>query len=272
MWSISRAWLRWAWAKANPRGSPQVTNTPSTAGCLPTWCSKASKEPLVSPVKTPSLGGSSAAPLAAAGMQAASASATASTRMTADALAPRRPVSSIGGLDTGMASRLPADAARLALDSQTPDDRPSLRARDRRPPAPRPPDGDRRLAGGGRRGRSGPRQLPRSAPEEARVRSPAGAGADPHPSRPRGRHGSHRAAVSRRLGVGPRAGGPPPDRPEQAHGQRHPPVRSADAPPVGRGAPRAGGSAQGAQRRGEAGSVPRGLHPRTRLPPRLLPA
>ena len=106
----------------------------------------------------------------------------------------------------------------------------------------------------------------------ARRRAAAGAAAHPHPPRPRGGDRRAGAALARPRGLRARARRAPPDRPLEAAGQRRAPLRRPDGAPLGRDRAGARGEREAAQRRRGRARHARRLHPRPRLPPRLLPA
>ena len=103
---------------------------------------------------------------------------------------------------------------------------------DRRPP-PRQAAGHLLLPAGRRHRRPRPGVL---APHAARGPRPGPRAdpADPHPLRPRGRHGRARAALARGRGVGPRARRAAPHRPQPADRERRAPVRRRHGPALGR--------------------------------------
>src|ERR1019366_8336415 len=115
MWSIRRAWFARACPKAEAKERPHVTNTPSTAGCFPTWLEKELYEPPLRPVKTPPPGGSSTcarAPAAAEPKQPIAASAQASRRRGAAAPAGFR-AGAIKRICTSLSQRLLTQAGLL---------------------------------------------------------------------------------------------------------------------------------------------------------------
>ena len=67
-------------------------------------------------------------------------------------------------------------------------------------------------------------------------------------------------------------GAPAPDRPLEAAGQRRAPLRRRDGAALGRDRAGAGGQREAARGRRDGARHARRLHPRPRLPPRLLPA
>ena len=121
----------------------------------------------------------------------------------------------------------------------------------------------------------GPAVVRGDAARGDRRRAPARAAADPHPLRPRRRRGRARAPLARPAGLRPRARRQAPRRPGAARRQRGAALRRRGGPgaAVGRGRPGPGGEPARARGRrdGRRGRLPRRVHARPRLPPRLLP-
>ena len=122
----------------------------------------------------------------------------------------------------------------------------------------------------------GPAVMRGDAARGARRRAPAGAAADPHPLRPRGRGGRAGAPLAGPAGLRARARRAAHGRPGAARRQRRAAVRRRGGPAraVGRGRPGARRRTCACSSGGETrrrGRVPGRVHARPRLPPRLLP-
>ncbi len=93
----------------------------------------------------------------------------------------------------------------------------------------------------------------------------------PHPPRPRRRHRRDGRRLARPAGLRPRARRPAHHRPLAPTGERRAPLRRQARVPLGQDPAGPGGQRHRPRRRRDGARHARRLHPRPRLPPRLLP-